>query len=279
MVARVGNEAITQLELAAAREQSPDLTREKVLDLLVERRLAIVWASKRKIQVTDSEVQEVEASILSKNNLTEESLKNTLLSTGETLESFRANLREQLTINKAMGMVLSTQTLITAAELQELYLETYPTKTAYEVSHILLTVDKTASAEEEASVKQKAANIFAEIRDGAPFDAMALKHSQDTSSAGKGGLLGTFKEGELLLELDQLASTLKPGESGGPVRTSAGYHILKLVSKEFTQPPPLAEVKSSLERRLMAEKETSVRTKWLKELKETTYIEVFPDDG
>jgi len=278
-VARVGSEAITQRELTLASEQNPELSREKVLDLLMERRLVLLWAQKRNIKVSDEEVLKAETSIRERNNMSEDVFKQTLLSSGETPESFRAGLREQITINKALGMALSSRTQVTDAELQELYLKTYPRKTVYEVSHILLNVDKGATDEEDASVKKKAADILAEIKDGASFEAMARQYSQDTSSADRGGLLGTFNEGELLPELDQLASTLNPGESGGPVRTSAGYHILKLLSREFTQPPPLAEVKSSLERTLMAEKEQSVRASWLEELKKDTYIEVFPDDG
>jgi parvulin-like peptidyl-prolyl isomerase len=176
-------------------------------------------------------------------------------------------------------MALSAKTQVTDAELQELYLKTYPRKTVYEVSHILLSVDKGATDEEEAAVKEKATDILAEIKNGTPFEAMASKYSEDSSSADKGGLLGTFNEGQLLPELEQLVSTLEPGESGGPVRTAAGFHILKLISRQFSEPPPLAEVRSSLERHLMFQKEESVRDKWIKELKETTYIEVFPDDG
>jgi len=279
VVARVGSEAITQRELTLAREQNPDLSREKVLDLLMERRLVLLWAQKRNIKVSDDEVREVETSIRERNKMSEEVFKNTLLSTGETPESFRAGLREQITINKALGMALSAKTQVTDAELQELYLKTYPRKTVYEVSHILLSVDKGATDEEEAAVKEKATDILAEIKNGTPFEAMASKYSEDSSSADKGGLLGTFNEGQLLPELEQLVSTLEPGESGGPVRTAAGFHILKLISRQFSEPPPLAEVRSSLERHLMFQKEESVRDKWIKELKETTYIEVFPDDG
>jgi parvulin-like peptidyl-prolyl isomerase len=142
-----------------------------------------------------------------------------------------------------------------------------------------LTVEKEAPADKDASVKRNAEQVLAEILDGASFDTMASKYSQDGSSADKGGRLGTFSEGELLPELEKLAGTLEPGEVGGPVRTSAGYHILLLSSREFSEPPPFIEVRSSLERSLMAQKEESVRTRWLNELRKATYIEVFPDGG
>lgn len=279
VIARVGSEAITAQELALALKQAPDLTREKAIDLLMERRLVLLWASKQDIKVSDSEVQEAETSIRERNNMSEEAFKEALLSAGDTVESFRAGLREQITINKALGMALSARVQITDAQLQEFYLKTYPQKTVFKVSHILLTVDEDAPEDQDASVKQKAEELLAQIQDGASFDALAKMYSQDPSSAESGGLLGTFNEGELLPELEKLALTLEPGESGGPVLTSAGYHILKLISKKLSEPPPMAEVKNLLERNLRAQKEGPIRAKWLEELRESTYIEVFPDDG
>lgn len=279
VIARVGSEAITARELALALEQTPDLTRQKALDLLIERRLVLIWASERNIKVSDNEVQEVQASILERNNMSEEAFIEALQTTGDTIETFRAGIREQITINKALGMALSAKTQITDAELQELYLKTYPQETVFEVSHILLIADKDTSDDQDASVKQEAEEILAQIQEGASFDTMARQYSQDPTSADKGGLLGTFNEGELLPELEKIALTLEPGESGGPVRTAAGYHILKLISSELSEPPPMAEVKSLLERNLMAQKEQTVRTRWLNELKEAAYIDVYPDDG
>jgi parvulin-like peptidyl-prolyl isomerase len=108
---------------------------------------------------------------------------------------------------------------------------------------------------------------------------MASKYSQDGSSADKGGRLGTFREGELFPELEELAAILEPGEVGGPVRTSAGYHILMVLSKKLSEPPPFTEVRRQLERSMMVEREESTRILWLDELKKTTYIEIFPDGG
>ena len=279
VVARVGSEAITQREITLAQEQTPGLSRANILDLLIERRLVLLWAKGKNIKISDEEVLQAETTIRERNNMSEQVFENTLLSSGETLKSFRANLREQLTINRAIGMALSAQIKVTDSELQELYLKTYPREILYEVAHILLIVDSDATADEDASVKRKASDILAEIQEGTPFEDMARQYSQDPTSAEEGGLLGTFNEGELLPELDELASTLKPGESGGPVRTSVGYHLLKLIAIQSSEPPPLAEVRSSLERQLSIQKEDSVRGKWLDKLKESTFIEVFPDDG
>ena len=81
-----------------------------------------------------------------------------------------------------------------------------------------------------------------------------------------------------IVEMEKIVVTLEFGEVGGPVRTSAGYHILKLVSRSTSEPPSFQEVRNTLERNLMAQKEESARSQWIAELKETTYVEIFPDD-
>jgi len=279
IVARVGNEAVTQSELSAIRAQSPDISRSEAMDHMIERRLVLAWAAKKKILITKLEIDEVVTSIRERNNMTLDQFKEALRSTGDTVESFRANIKEQLTINKALGLTLSAQAEITDGELQELYLKTYPKESVFEVSHILLSVEKEAPPEEDALVKQNAEEILNEIRNGASFESMASKYSQDGSSANEGGRLGTFRQGELFSELEELAGNLEPGEVGGPVRSAVGYHILLLVSEDLIEPPPFSEVRGNLERTLMMEKEESVRNRWLDELKKTTYIEIFPDGG
>jgi parvulin-like peptidyl-prolyl isomerase len=279
VVARVGNEAITHLDLTAAIEQNPNLPREKILDLLIERQLVLIWAAGQNISVSNEELEQMETSIRERNNLTPDQFEKALASRGDTPELFRESLRIQITINKALGLALASQIQVSDSELQELYLKTYPRKTVFEVSHILLAVDEGASVEESEAVKRNAEQIIAQIASGASFDSMVSEYSQDGSSADKGGRLGTFSEGELLPELEDLAATLEPGEVGGPVKTSAGYHVLLLESRGTSEPLSFSEVRSTLERSLMADKEESVRVRWLKELREATYIEVFPDDG
>ena len=237
-VARVSNEAITHRELTAAIEQNPNLPGEKVLDLLIERHLVLIWAAGQNISVADGELEQREASIRERNNMSPDQFEKALSSTGDTPESFRENLRIQITINKALGLALSKQIQISDSELQELYLKTYPRKTVFEVSHILLAVDKGASVEKDESVKKNAEQVIAQIAGGSSFDSMVSEYSQDGSSADKGGRLGIFSEGELLPELENLAATLEPGEVGGPVRTSVGYHVLLLESRGTSEPPP-----------------------------------------
>ena len=279
VVARVGSEAVTAREVQTGLEQNPELSREKVLDLLLERRLILSWAAARNITASEEEIARAEESIRKRNDLTPEQFEEALAASGDDLRSFRTGLREQITINKALGAAIGAQTVPSEEEVRAAYEESYPVSNQFRISHILLGFPEGASEAGKSQTLQKAEDLLRTIREGASFEEMAREYSQDTSSAGQGGSLGTFLPGEILPELERAVRTLKPGEIGGPVLTTAGYHLLRLDALVPTQPPPLAEVRAVLERRLGARKETDARERWLQELKAGSYIEIFPDGG
>ena len=275
VVARVGNEPITRMEVETALAQNPGVTRDKVLESLIERSLVLSWANSKSMTVSEEEVDSVARSLRESNNLTADQFDQALRARGETMETFRDDLRVQLLINRALGAALRNKVSVSEEEIVKLYQETYPPRETYELRHILFKVDKGDSEEDALPVKRQADKVLGEIQAGALFDAMVRQHSQDTSSVEKGGQLGTFHSGELIPELENAVLELAVGETGGPVRTSAGYHIVHLQSRRTEEPPPLITVRDQLQSRLMAEKETGARNDWLREIREKTYVEIF----
>ncbi len=275
VVARVGHEPITRMEVQAFLTQNPGATRDQVLDSLIERTLVLSWANSNSLTVSEEEMDSVERSFRESNNLTVDQLEQALRARGETLGTFREDLREQVLINRALGAALRNKVSVSEEEINQLYRETYPPRETYELRHILFKVDKSASEEDALTVKRQADKILGEIQAGALFDAMVRQHSQDSSSVEKGGQLGTFRSGELIPELENAMLSLATGEVGGPVRTPAGYHFVLLQSRGTEEPPPLITVRDQLQSRLAAEKETGARSDWLREIREETYVEIF----
>ncbi len=278
VVARVGNEPITRMEVETAIAQNPGVTRDEVLESLIKRNLVLSWANSNAMTVSEEEVDSVARSLQESNNLTADQFEQALRARGETMETFRADLREQILINRALGAALRNKVSVSEEEIDQLYQETYSPREIYELRHILFKVDKDASEEDTLTVKRQADKVLEEIQAGAPFDAMVRQHSQDPSSVEKGGRLGTFRSGELIPELENAVLALAAGETGGPVRTSAGYHIVLLQTRGTEEPPPLTTVRDQLQSRLMAEKETGARNDWLREIREETYVEIFSDE-
>ena len=276
IVARVGSEPITQREIESLQAASPDLTYSTALQALIERRLILSWAESNRVTVSREELDRAEQAILENNNMSEARFEEILATRGQNRQLFRDDLMEQLIINKALRSALSPRITVQDEEIEQWYEENYPARMTFTIRHILLTPD-VSGKEDDSAVLERANRIIEKIRSGASFESMAIQYSMDKTSAFKGGELGTFREGELVPELEKLALDLDSGELGGPVKTTMGYHILRLDGKRISEPPPLAEVREEIRATLASRKEVEVQTQWLKELRDSIFVEIFPN--
>lgn len=99
----------------------------------------------------------------------------------------------------------------------------------------------------------KANDIRKRILAGEDFATVAKAESDDAKSAAEGGMLGTFHHGAMQPTFDEAAFKLKPGDLSEPVKTSYGYHIIKVeahntksfedVSPQIEKMPQLVQAK------------------------------------
>ena len=99
------------------------------------------------------------------------------------------------------------------------------------VSHILVAVDADAGADADAKAKAKAESLAARARAGEDFAKLATENTDDPSGKENGGQLPPFGRGQMVPEFDQAVFDMKPGEIRGPIKTSFGYHVIKLTAK------------------------------------------------
>lgn len=95
-------------------------------------------------------------------------------------------------------------------------------------SHILLTVPKNATPEVEEDVLKRIKQIRKEIIEGKDFNEAAIEYSEDPSAKTNKGKLGFFSAFQMVVPFENAAFTTPVGEVSEPVRTSFGYHLLKV---------------------------------------------------
>lgn len=123
---------------------------------------------------------------------------------------------------------------ITEAELHELYSKS---DVQIKLAHILL------------SSKTVADSLYDELTKGADFADLAKRHSLDIRSSDEGGLLrGNFTYGMAEKSFDDAAFSLKEGEYSKPVKSSYGYHIIKVLKREKIEPGPFEQMRPHLEK-------------------------------
>lgn len=99
-------------------------------------------------------------------------------------------------------------------------------------SHILINLPATASEAEAKQALERIQALAQRARAGGSFAELAKQNSEDRATASQGGDLGEIRRGILPKELEDVVYSLKPGEISQPVRSTYGYHIIKLT--EYT---------------------------------------------
>lgn len=139
--------------------------------------------------------------------------------------------------------------------------ENYRVSQQARASHILFMGDPEDQEAEVPEQRAKAEKVLKKIRDGADYAEMAKEHSADTANADEGGDLGWFGEGEYPAEFEKAALALEPGAISDVVKSTAGYHIIKLQEKVVGRTKPFEEVRGQLLSTLRQETMYRDRTK------------------
>jgi len=139
-------------------------------------------------------------------------------------DDFKNQIRFKLAMNEAI------KKSITDKDVKANY------KPEIKASHILVNDEKTAN------------DIKKQLDEGASFEELAKQQSQDPGSKENGGDLGYFGPGKMVPEFEEAAYKLNVGEISKPIKSSQGYHIIKLTDKKELK--PYDEVKDSIRKNL-----------------------------
>jgi peptidyl-prolyl cis-trans isomerase C len=104
------------------------------------------------------------------------------------------------------------------------------------------------------STEDEAKKVIADLKAGGDFAAIAKARSKDPQAAAQGGDLGFFKKSDMLPEFADAAFALKPGQtSETPVKTSYGWHVIKVEERRVAPPQPYEEAHDELRQQMIQE--------------------------
>ena len=95
--------------------------------------------------------------------------------------------------------------------------------------------------------------VLAEKAKTDDFSQLASKFSEDPGSKENGGNLGYMKKGQMVPEFEKAAFALKINEISEPVKTSFGYHLIKVLDRKEPQTKSFDEVKFELTKKQLVE--------------------------
>ncbi len=113
-------------------------------------------------------------------------------------------------------------------------------------SHILLEITNPDDEKEVNSILEKANKLKERIEGGESFAEIAKKESDDPGSSVQGGDLGYFGKNIMDPAFESTAFAMKEGDVSDPVKTSFGYHIIKLEKIRPGSHKPFEQVRDEL---------------------------------
>ena len=114
-------------------------------------------------------------------------------------------------------------------------------------SHILVKVDAGADAAAQKAAEAKAKQLATQAsQPGADFAALASANSDDAGSKAGGGDLGWVTGDMMPKPFEDALFAMQPGEVRGPVKTDAGWHVIKLREVKAGSQVPFDQVREQL---------------------------------
>ncbi|WP_421549234.1 SurA N-terminal domain-containing protein [Pseudomonas sp. QD4] len=135
-------------------------------------------------------------------------------------------------------------------------------------AHILIEVNDKVN---EAQAKAKIEEIQARLAKGESFEALAKELSQDPGSASNGGDLGYAGPGVYDPVFEQALYALAKDQVSAPVRTSFGFHLIKLLGVEAPEVPSFASLKDKLTRELKTQQVEQRFVEATKQLEDSSF--------
>ena len=134
------------------------------------------------------------------------------------------------------------------------------------VSHILIKTplpgpDGKVDEKGVAEAQHRAEDLLKQLKGGAKFEDLAKKYSEDPGSAKEGGSLGWIGRGQTVPEFEKTAFSLPKGQTSDLVKSSYGFHIIRVDDKQDAHLKSLDEVKSEIEPALKHQKAQQIAQK------------------
>lgn len=124
--------------------------------------------------------------------------------------------------NYVMARKLDEKTMPDSAKVRHILLQTFNPQTQQQML-------------DDSTAKKRIDSLDAALKNGASFDSLALRFSDDKGSAEKGGVYDYFPQGQMVKAFNDFVFTGKVGDRK-VVKTEFGYHLIEILGQKGSQP-------------------------------------------
>ncbi len=224
--------AVSQLQRQGTPLPPRDALEQQMLERLVMDKVQLQYARETGLRIDDAQLEQALQRIAVSNKMSLVQFRQALENDGVVFKKFREEIREEMTIARIREREVENKIVISEGEIDN-YLASESTQHGgeeYQVAHILLRAPESASPEQIQKLRTKANQIFARLQKGEDFAQLAATYS-DAPDGLQGGNLGWRSLDRLPGMFAEVASKLQAGDMPPILRSSNGFHIIKLIDK------------------------------------------------
>lgn len=244
----VNSEPITRNELRArlvraeqrlARDGAALPSRQalesEVLESLIAEKAQLQVANETGVKVDEAAVDQAELTVARQNLVDLAELRHRLVRDGVSVSQFRENLRNQLLLERVREREVVSRVRVSELEIDQFISEkqgkTDAANLEINLAYVLIAVPENADQTRIGALQARADQVAARARAGEDFSSLVREFSDAPDRTRNGGQIG-LRSGDrypsLFIEATQ---QLGVGGIAGPVRSDAGFHVLKVVEK------------------------------------------------
>ncbi len=251
IVAVVGSDVITYFELrtrlAAALKQlqkqgtplpPQDVLERQMLERLIMERAQLQYGRETGVKIDDTQLDLAIGRIAAGNKMTQPQFRAALEKDGVQYTQFREEIRNEMVTVRLREREVDSKLVISEGEIDN-YLANQTASGSseeYQLAHILLRAPESATPEQLQKLRLRGEQALKRARAGENFAELTAAFS-DAPDALQGGDLGWRPLARLPALYAEAGSRLQSGEVSDLLRSSAGFHIVKLVGKRGGSAP------------------------------------------
>ncbi len=290
VIAVVNDDVITQYELESTvelilkryeqsippgdRERVAAEARKALLDRMIEDLLLRQEAKRLGITVREEEVTLTIQESLKRRKMTTEDLQQALIKEGSSYERYRESTRSDLIKMRIMQREIRPRVSVTNEEIGAFYQEhhdEYEGKLRVRLLMIALPLPNNSPAVKE-EMRLKAQAILQRIRAGESFEALANEFA--TGPARTGGDIGYVEKGSINPAIEEVAFSLKPGETSDVIETPQGFYIIRALDRRGGGSLTVKATREDVEERIYRDKMEKKFAEWMVEKRQKAHIEI-----
>jgi len=242
-------------------------------DLINEKLIAKRSADEK---VTDEEVGTMFDRI-KQNFGSDEELQKQITSHGQTIDGVKKEIRSSLQSQHWIESQIKDKVAVTDAEADEFYKanpDKFKQPERVRASHILVKVEQDAKADVVTEKQKQAQAIADRVKKGEDFNKLAEQLSEDPSAKENKGDLDYFTKEQMVPEFSNAAFAMKKDEVSEPVRSSFGFHVIKVTDHQQAGTVSLEQVKPRLLAALKRQKEEQEFSKLVEGIREKADVKI-----